>query len=163
MGIMELKERNVSTQLVREEPTPTSHSQKKKEIVARRPELDVIIVGLTWGILLVHVCLIYSPWILTPLTYPDKLEKPMKEDAYTIIPSIYIVEMFIGFMNAWPMPMFFYLSGLNTYYALFGRTETQFRDNRVHRLLVPTLFTDLVTQLPMTLAYFAPNNLSFGG
>ena len=42
---MELKEKNVSTLRVIEEPTPTSDSQKKKTDIARRPELDVIIVA----------------------------------------------------------------------------------------------------------------------
>ena len=48
------------------------------------------------------------------------------------------------------------VAGINAYYALFRRTKTQFRDERVHRLLVPILFLDLVTQLPISLAYFAP-------
>ena len=117
---MELKERNVSTPLVIEEPTPTSHSQKKKKEIARRPELDIIIVALTWGVLLVHVCVSYSPWVWTLLRLPypdiDKLKKPIKEDAYTIIPSVYIVELFSWFMESWSMPMFFYLSGNGEYF-----------------------------------------------
>ena len=119
---MELKELNVSTQLVIEEPTPTSQSQKKKKEISRRPELDVIIVALTWGILLYHVCLVYSPFLLAPIwaiSYPDidKLKKPIKEDAYTIIPSVYIVELFSWFMESWSMPMFFYLSGNGEYFV----------------------------------------------
>lgn len=35
------------------------------------------------------------------------------------------------------MPMFFFLSGVSAYLALFRRTERQFRTERVHRLLVP--------------------------
>ena len=119
---MELKELNVSTQLVIEEPTPTPHSQKKKKEIPRRPELDVIIVALTWGILLWHVCVVYSPFLLEPIggiSYPDidKLKKPIKEDAYTIIPSEYIVQMFISFIYACSMPMFFYLSGNGEYFV----------------------------------------------
>ena len=49
-------------------------------------------------------------------------------------------------------------AGLNAYYALFRRTETQFRDERVHRLLVPILFLDLVTNLLMSLVYLSPSN-----
>ena len=37
----------------------STESQKSK----RKPEIDVIRVGLTWGILLFHVVLIYIPWI----------------------------------------------------------------------------------------------------
>ena len=108
---MELKELNVSTQLVIEEPTPPSQSQKKKKKISRRPELDVIIVALTWGILLWHVCLLY----FRQYAGPGKL-KPIKEDAYTIISSIHIVWMFIDFMDVWNMPMFFYLSGNREYF-----------------------------------------------
>ena len=77
----------------------------KKEI-SRRPELDAIIVALTWGILLYHVVDVYKA-----KEKPENLKKPIKEDAYTIISSIHIVLIFIDFMHAWNMPMFFYLSG----------------------------------------------------
>ena len=100
---------NVSTQLVMEEPTPTSHSQKKKKEISRRPELDVIIVALTWGILLRHV----NGFILMTT---DKLKKTIKEDAYTIISPVHIIQMFTDFMHAWNMPMFFYLSGSGEYF-----------------------------------------------
>ena len=53
-----------------EEPTPTSHSQKNKTDIARRPELDVIIVALTWVVLLVHVCCVYSPFGQYYLVFP---------------------------------------------------------------------------------------------
>ena len=168
---MELKEKNVSIVVI-EEPTPTSHSQKKKTDIARRPELDVILVALTWLVLLFHVCKVYSPFRGYMLDYPPGLNNgTIKEDPYMIISAEYIISMFITFMHAWAMPMFFYLSGrgesfikcqiksslhncsnkmenrhnfistvagLNAYYALFRRTEIQFRDERVHRLLVPT-------------------------
>ena len=37
------------------------------------------------------------------------------------------------FMDVWQMPMFFFLSGVSSYFALFKRTEQQYRDERVHR------------------------------
>ena len=107
---MELKERNVSTLRVIEEPTPTSHSQKKTDI-ARRPELDVIIVALTWGIFLYHACVVYSPFKWYYVNFPELDSGPIKEDAYTIIPVGYILQMLLRFMDAWIMTMFFYLSG----------------------------------------------------
>ena len=148
-------------------------SQKKKTDIPRRPELDVIIVALTWGILLYHVCRVYSPFEDYWLYYPELNNGTIREDAYTIISAEYIVELFLQFVFAWSMPMFFYISGkgvyfikcqiksslrnasvqinihdfksivagLNVYYALFRRTETQFRDAKVHRLLVPVLFS----------------------
>merc|ERR1712179_108790 len=154
-NVMELKERKVSTLRVIEEPTPTSHSQKKTDI-ARRPELDVIIVALTWGIFLYHACVVYSPFKWYYVNFPELDSGPIKEDAYTIISAGYIIHIFILWMRAWHVPTFVYLSGLNAYYALFRRSAIQFRDERVHRLLVPALFIDLVTWLPISLAYFAP-------
>ena len=108
---MELKERNVSTTRVIEEPTPPSHSQKNKTDIARRPELDVIIVALTWVVLLCHACSIYSPFAYYYLIFPELDSGPLKEDPYTIIPAGYIVQMFLLFTRAWAIPMFFYLSG----------------------------------------------------
>ena len=112
---MELKERNVSTLRVIEEPTPTSHSQKKTDI-ARRPELDVIIVALTWVMLLYHASSIYSPFKDTHMIFPELDSGPIKEDAYTIISAGYIVQIFLLFMRTWLTPMFVYLSGNGEYF-----------------------------------------------
>ena len=70
----------------------------------------------------------------------------------------HLVRLFLAFMHAWNMPMFFYLSGQNAYAALFRRSETQFRNERTHRLIVPTLFMSVVAQFPLTLGYFAPHD-----
>ena len=113
---MELKERNVSTLRVIEEPTPTSHSQKKTDI-ARRPELDVIVVALTWGVLLEHACSAYSPLQKYYVHFPELYSGHIKEDAYTIISAGYIVQIFLLFLRAWNMPMFFYLSGNGEYFV----------------------------------------------
>ena len=107
---MELKEIKVSTLRVIEEPTPTSHSQKKTDI-ARRPELDVIIVALTWGVLLYHACSVYSPFKNYYVKFPELDSGPIKEDAYTIISAGYIVQVFILWFRAWAIYMFVYISG----------------------------------------------------
>ena len=49
----------------------------------------------------------------------------------------------------------FYTSSVSTVSTFL---HLWFRDERVHRLLVPTLFLDLLTQLPLSLNYFAPLN-----
>ena len=51
--------------------------------------------------------------------------------------------------------MFFFLSGASVYFALFRRTELKFREERLHRLLVPA-FTLAVTSLTYSLIFFAP-------
>ena len=101
-----------STPLVIEEP----NLEIKKTEIARRPEVDVIIVAVTYGILLYHVCCTYHPLLgfnYNHVKFPEDLDPgPIKEDPYTIIPIDYIIQMFIDFMHAWNMPMFFYLSGI---------------------------------------------------
>merc|ERR1712123_479537 len=42
------------------------------------------------------------------------------------------------------MPMFFFLSGVSAYFALFRRTRKQFREERAHRLFVPWLLLCLL-------------------
>ena len=111
---MELKERNVSTLRVIEEPTPTSHSQKKKTDIARRPELDVILVVLSFLLLLNHACVIYSPFKVYYVNFPELDSGPIKEDSYMIISAGYIVHIFFLFMRAWNM--FFYISGKGEYF-----------------------------------------------
>ena len=81
---------------------PVSSQQPK---VPRRPDIDVLLICLTWGILLFHVCLVYS--VNSPfggyyyVKYPEQLD----------ISVMYIIQTFVYFMHAWNMPMFFYLSG----------------------------------------------------
>ena len=91
-------------------------SQKKKTDIPRRPELDVIIVALTWGILLYHVCYVYSPGQNFYYKYPELDKGPIREDAYTIISAGYIVMFFTQFVFAWAMPVFFYISGKGEYF-----------------------------------------------
>ena len=127
----------------------------------RRADIDVIMIVLTYGVYLFHICKMYTPSASPAeeryheVRYPDLIKISTSDDPFTPIYLGVIVHWFVGFMHAWNMPMFFYLSGQNTYFALFRRSETEFRGGRVHRLLVPSLFLCTVTQLPLTLAYFA--------
>lgn len=126
----------------------------------RRPDIDVIMIFLTYGIYLFHLSVIYFPPNRIPYgnKYPNITAlRTGGEDPFTTVNLSYVAEWFAGFMYAWNMPMFFYLSGRNAYSALFRRTETQFRDQRVHRLLVPMLFFTLVGQLPYSVSYFSPH------
>ena len=127
----------------------------------RRADVDMIMILLTYGIYLFHLALVF-----TPLSYGGNilnarnpnLVTHVSEDPFTFVSPEYIFGLFINFMNVWNMPMFFYLSGQNAYAALFRRSETQFRDERVHRLLVPALFLFEVIMFPFSLGYFAPHS-----
>ena len=117
---------------------------------------------LTWGILLYHVTLIYTPY----LSYYVRI---IPEE----VPSWHLASLwFIISMNAWNMPMFFFLSGIrltplikiqdwywilywildtifSVFFALKKRTENQFRKERVDRLLIPALFLSLTASFPL--------------
>ena len=70
---------------------------------SRRPDIDVIRIVLTWGILVYHTALIYGPY----LTYYVRIIPDSGVDNWTVI---YVY--FVTSMNAWNMPMFFFLSGI---------------------------------------------------
>ena len=64
--------------------------------------LNCIRIVLTWGILLYHVTLIYTPY----LSYYVRV---IPEE----VPSWHLAALwFVISMNAWNMPMFFFLSGI---------------------------------------------------
>ena len=126
-------------------------------MASRRPGVDLLMIGLTWSILLFHTCRVYTPAKFYYVFYPEHVEDtPANDDKYTIIPLDHLVLAFSNFLSCWNMPMFFFISGSNVYFAFFRRTETQFRQERVHRLLVPALAFSLVTQIPLSFDYFAP-------
>ena len=94
----------------------------------RRPDIDVVRVGLTWGILLFHTTVAYAPgtpWYVKSFGWSPGAD--------------WVTTVWVSFMDIWQMPMFFFLSGVSAYFALFRRTERQFREERAHRLLVPWL------------------------
>ena len=69
---------------------------------SRRPDIDLIRIVLTWGILLYHTVLIYTPWA----SYYVKIFPQFVEGWH------YLSLWFIISMNVWNMPMFFFLSGI---------------------------------------------------
>jgi len=112
---------------------------------SRRPDIDLIRILLTWGILLYHTVLIYTPLLPYYLkVFPDQLEEWHWSSFWFIIS-----------MNAWNMPMFFFLSGISAFFGLKKRDENQFRMERVHRLLVPAIFLSLTSSFSTGLNYFS--------
>ena len=60
------------------------------------------------------------------------------------IPTWHLIGLwFVITMNAWNMPMFFFLSGISAFFGLKKRSESQFRNERVHRLMIPAIFLSL--------------------
>ena len=114
----------------------------------RRPDVDIIRVSLTWAILFFHTTVAFAP----ALTWYVKSSTDWSWNAYV---SICVVT----FMDVWQMPLFFFLSGVSAYFALFRRSEWEFRRERSHRLLVPWLLLCLCNGLYSTafLAKLSPN------
>ena len=132
---MEMTEKTVDTEAQAVTTKPKS---------SRRPDIDIIRILLTWGILVYHCVLIYTP-------YFSYYVRVIPET----IPAWYMASMwFIVSMNAWNMPMFFFLSGVSAFFGLKKRGENEFRLERVHRLLVPALVLSLTASLPISLDYF---------
>ena len=84
-------------------PSPSIKAEEQKpRPSSRRPDIDLIRVALTWGILLYHVVLIYTPEV----PYYVKILPETVTTGY-LVPLWFIISM-----NAWNMPMFFFLSGI---------------------------------------------------
>ena len=85
-------------------PSPSIKAEERNpKPSSRRPDIDLIRVVLTWGILLYHVVLVYAPYAAYYVRIvPD-----------TSVPEWHLAALwFIISMNAWNMPMFFFLSGI---------------------------------------------------
>ncbi|MBC7881146.1 MAG: acyltransferase family protein [Anaerolineae bacterium] len=63
-------------------------------------------------------------------------------------PVFFPIELFISFLNQWFMPLFFFISGAGTYFALNRRSASQYVRERFTRLFVPLLFGCLVVVPP---------------
>ena len=82
--------------------TINNNTDSDKNKVLRRSDIDVLRIVLTWGILLYHVSLIYSP-------YARYYVKIIPED----VPNWHLLVLWFTFsMELWNMPMFFFLSGI---------------------------------------------------
>ena len=79
----------------------------------------------------------------------------VEEDKYSIIPLDHWNMLAITFGNRFLLSLLYFVSGCNVFYSLCKRSEREFRDERVHRLVVPML-TMLLLRFTYGLAYFAP-------
>ena len=111
----------------------------------RLPGVDIIRVSLTWGILLFHTAVVYAP----AAGYYVK-SFGWSTDVFTYLSLTWAL-----FMDVWQMPMFFFLSGISAFYALYRRSEQKFRDERTHRLLVPWFFLAILNGV-YSITFLAP-------
>ena len=114
-------------------------------VPARLPAIDLLRVALTWGILLFHTAAAYAP----------VTNYYVKSFGWSSNVSYYLSITWVIFMDVWQMPMFFFLSGVSSFHALKRRSESDFRKERVHRLLVPWLVL-VLTNGVYSMMFFAP-------
>ena len=123
--------------------------EPKNDAVAlppRLPGIDIIRISLAWGILLYHTAWVYAPF--GTRFYVKAYE--WSSDVFYYLPIAWM-----RFMDIWQMPMFFFLSGVSAFYSLYRRSEKQFREERMHRLLVPYLLLAGLNGV-YSIAFFAP-------
>ena len=120
-------------------------SLKNDAVPPRLPGIDLIRVSLTWGILLHHTTGAYAP----------NTGYYVKSYGWSNDLFYYLSLNWVVFMEVWQMPMFFFLSGVSAFYALYRRSERQFREERTHRLLVPWLLLASLNGI-YSISFFAP-------
>jgi len=120
---------------------PPINSNEGQKVSPRRPDIDIIRITLTWGILLFHTVVMFTPYF----PYYSKILPDEVEYWHLLLTLTFSISM-----NVWNMPMFFFLSGISAFFALIKRSEKQFRLERIHRLLAPALFLSLVSSFGLT-------------
>ena len=96
-------------------------SFKNYAVHPRLPGIDLIRVSLTWGILLFHTAAAYAPFT----------GYYVKSYGWSNDLFYYLSITWVIFMDVWQMPMFFFLSGVSAFYALYRLSERQFREDQV--------------------------------
>ena len=129
----------------KDEKDAETSSVKSNAVPPRHPGIDLIRVSLTWGILLFHTAAAYAPFT----------GYYVKSYGWSNDLFYYLSITWVIFMDVWQMPMFFFLSGVSAFYALYRRSERQFREERIHRLLVPWLLLASINGI-YSISFFAP-------
>jgi glucans biosynthesis protein C len=99
----------------------------------RQYDLDWIRVLATLAVFIYHCFKFFNPWAW---------HVKNNETDPTYITAISL------FMSAWLMPIFFAVSGINSYYALQKRTGIQYIKERLARLGIPLLFGVMILTHP---------------
>jgi hypothetical protein len=110
----------------------------------RRNEIDTLRVIATILLIYFHTAMIFNIWSVFHL----------KDNELSLEAAL-----FVSFLNIWHMPLFFFLAGISTYYALGFRTRDEYIRERVKRLLIPLIVGILIVVPPQVyyerLAYWS--------
>ena len=129
----------------------------------RQNYVDVLLIGVIFASFLSFILHTYSLTEKAVMKHPkDNHSGHFKdmfitEDKYFIIPIEYWNILLLDIGYQFLAPLVYFLSGWNVYYSLFKQNEREFREERVHRLLVPILVMCFL-QIFDAFSYFAPLN-----
>ena len=99
----------------------------------RRYDIDTLRVFAVIVLIYFHTAMIFNIWSVFHL----------KSNELSLEAAI-----FVSFLNIWHMPLFFFLAGISTYYALNFRKKNEYIKERIKRLLIPLLFGILIVVPP---------------
>ena len=105
----------------------TTHNQE------RRYDIDTLRAIAVILLIYFHTAMIFNIWSVFHL----------KNNELSLEAAI-----FVSFLNIWHMPLFFFLAGMSTYYALGFRTGGIYLKERFKRLLIPLIFGILIIVPP---------------
>ncbi|WP_419887314.1 acyltransferase family protein [Neobacillus niacini] len=101
--------------------------------MSRQYDLDWIRVLATLAVFIYHALMFFNPWAW-------HVKNNVTDPTYITAISL--------FMSSWLMPIFFAVSGINSYFALQKRTGWQYMKERIGRLGIPLLFGVMVLTPP---------------
>ena len=104
-----------------------------EEMPQRRYDVDALRVFAVILLIYFHTAMIFNVWSVFHI----------KNNELSLEAAI-----FVSFLNIWHMPLFFFLAGISTYYALDFRKGREYSKERVSRLLIPLIFGILIIVPP---------------
>jgi len=127
----------------------------------RRAYIDILNIFIVFGFFFGRILEIYGTTDHAVIKHPANDHSGIfedfliTEDKYTIIPLDHWNFILQVFGRSYLLSLFYFLSGFTVFLSLNKRTEQQFREERVHGVLVPT-FTILILHLSSAFVAFAP-------
>ena len=111
--------------------------EKSPEYLEEKPErrydIDTLRVFAVILLIYFHTAMIFNLWSVFHL----------KNNELSLEAAL-----FVSFLNIWHMPLFFFLAGISTFYALIFRSGEKYIKERVKRLLIPLIFGILIVVPP---------------
>ena len=127
----------------------------------RRAYIDILNILIVFGFFFGRILEIYGTTDYAVIKHPANDHSGIfedfliTEDKYTIIPLDHWNFILQVFGRSYLLSLFYFLSGFTVFLSLNKRTEQEFREERVHGVLVPT-FTILILHLSSAFVAFAP-------